>query len=133
MAGSETAHTVADRVSRNQCVTAATLNTMLNASSVTIAPYAASNASITVSEVSTDANGNATVTLESHVTQGLYGKSPRHRRRAQAITFHLMGISLPLIARECCCGSTPVVVESIFRGMPLLGTLQRNFWLRCGA
>ena len=59
---SETAHTVADLVSRNQCVTASTLNTMLNASSATIAPYAAGNASITVSEVSTDANGNATVT-----------------------------------------------------------------------
>jgi Flp pilus assembly protein TadG len=59
---SETAHEVADLVSRNQCVTASTLNTMLNASSVTIAPYAAANASITVSEVSTDANGNATVT-----------------------------------------------------------------------
>ena len=52
---SETAHTVADLVSRNQCVTASTLNTMLNASSATIAPYAAGNASITVSEVSTDA------------------------------------------------------------------------------
>ena len=59
---SETAHTVADLVSRNQCVTASTLNTMLNASSATIAPYAAGNASITVSEVSTDASGNATVT-----------------------------------------------------------------------
>lgn len=35
----------------------------------------------------------------AHVTQGLYGKSPRYRRRAHAITFHLMGISLPLIAR----------------------------------
>jgi len=37
--------------------------------------------------------------FEAHVTQGLYGKSPRYRRRAHAITFHLMGISLPLIAR----------------------------------
>src|SRR5579872_437097 len=59
---SETAHTVADLVSRNACVTSATLNTMLNASSATIAPYAAGNATITVSEVSTDASGNATVT-----------------------------------------------------------------------
>jgi transposase len=33
-----------------------------------------------------------------HVTQTLYGKSPCYRRRALAITFHLMGISLPLIA-----------------------------------
>jgi transposase len=41
--------------------------------------------------------------FESHVTQGLYGKSPRYRRRAQAITFHLMGISSPLIARFLNC------------------------------
>jgi Flp pilus assembly protein TadG len=59
---SETAHTVADLVSRNACVTSSTLNTMLNASSATIAPYTAGNATITVSEVSTDASGNATVT-----------------------------------------------------------------------
>jgi hypothetical protein len=35
---------------------------MLGASSVTIAPYAAGSATVTVSEVSTDANGKATVT-----------------------------------------------------------------------
>jgi len=59
---SETAHTVADLVSRNACVTNSTLSTMLGASSATIAPYASGNATITVSEVSTDASGNATVT-----------------------------------------------------------------------
>jgi len=59
---SETAHAVADLVSRNACVTDSTLNTMLGASSATIAPYPIANATITVSEVSTDANGNATVT-----------------------------------------------------------------------
>jgi len=59
---SETAHTVADLVSRNACVTDSTLSTMLGASSATIAPYSTANAAITVSEVSTDANGKATVT-----------------------------------------------------------------------
>jgi Flp pilus assembly protein TadG len=59
---SETAHTVADLVSRNQCVTDASLSNMLGASSATIAPYASGSAAITVSEVSTDANGKATVT-----------------------------------------------------------------------
>ena len=62
---SETAHTVADLVSRNQCVTSASLSTMLSASSATIAPYASGNATITVSEVSTDASGRATVTWSS--------------------------------------------------------------------
>ncbi|MFB9269251.1 TadE/TadG family type IV pilus assembly protein [Bradyrhizobium erythrophlei] len=59
---SETAHTVADLVSRNACVTDSALSTMLGASSATIAPYSAANATVTVSEVSTDANGKATVT-----------------------------------------------------------------------
>lgn len=59
---SETAHTVADLVSRNACVTDAALSTMLGASSATIAPYSSGNATVTVSEVSTDASGNATVT-----------------------------------------------------------------------
>src|SRR5262249_31373746 len=59
---SETAHTVADLVSRNACVTDSSLSTMLRASSATIAPYSSGNAMIRVSEVSTDANGKATVT-----------------------------------------------------------------------
>jgi Flp pilus assembly protein TadG len=59
---SETAHTVADLVSRNACVTDSALSTMLGASSVTIAPYSAGSTAVTVSEVSTDANGKATVT-----------------------------------------------------------------------
>lgn len=59
---SQTAHTVADLVSRNACVTDSALSTMLGASSVTIAPYSAGSVTVTVSEVSTDANGKATVT-----------------------------------------------------------------------
>ena len=64
---SETAHTVADLVSRNACVTDSSLSTMLGASAATIAPYASppySSTSMTVivSEVSTDAQGKATVT-----------------------------------------------------------------------
>lgn len=59
---SETAHTVADLVSRNACVTDSALSTMLGASAATIAPYDPAAASVTVSEVSTDANGKATVT-----------------------------------------------------------------------
>jgi len=59
---SATAHTVADLVSRNACVTDSALSTMLGASAATIAPYAPAAAIVTVSEVSTDANGKATVT-----------------------------------------------------------------------
>lgn len=59
---SETAHTVADLVSRNACVNASSVSTMLGASAATIAPYSAGNATVTVSEVTTDINGKATVT-----------------------------------------------------------------------
>ena len=59
---SETAHTVADLVSRNACVTDSSLNTMFGASSATIAPYSSTEVSVVVSEISTDANGKATVT-----------------------------------------------------------------------
>lgn len=59
---SETAHTIADLVSRNACVTDSALSTMLGASAATIAPYSAGNTTVLVSEVSTDANGKATVT-----------------------------------------------------------------------
>lgn len=59
---SETTHTVADLVSRNACVTDSSLSTMLGASAATIAPYPSGNVTVVVSEVSTDANGKATVT-----------------------------------------------------------------------
>jgi Flp pilus assembly protein TadG len=59
---SMTAHTVADLVSRNACITDSSVSGMLGASSVTIAPYPGASATVVVSEVSTDANGKATVT-----------------------------------------------------------------------
>jgi len=59
---SETAHTVTDLVSRNACVTDSALSGILSASTTTIAPYSAASATVTVSEVSTDAQGKATVT-----------------------------------------------------------------------
>ncbi|MBR1176202.1 pilus assembly protein [Bradyrhizobium sp. KB893862 SZCCT0404] len=61
-----TAHSVADMVSQNTQVTAAQMTGILAAASSIMAPYPVKNGSnslitITVSEVSTDGNGNATV------------------------------------------------------------------------
>jgi Flp pilus assembly protein TadG len=62
-----TAHSVADMISQNTQLTAARMSSILSASSAIMAPYAVKDASgaslmtITVSEVSTDSNGNATV------------------------------------------------------------------------
>jgi Flp pilus assembly protein TadG len=59
----DTAHIVADLTTQQTTsVTAATMSTILGASSATIAPYSSSNLVVTVSEVNTNASGIATVT-----------------------------------------------------------------------
>lgn len=64
---SETSHSVADMVSQNTQVTASQMQSILLASTSIMAPYAVKDATgnslitVTVSEVSTDKDGNATV------------------------------------------------------------------------
>jgi len=64
----DTAHSVTDLISQQSATTnITTVNSILNASSAIIAPYAsppysASNLMVTVSEVTTDSSGKATVT-----------------------------------------------------------------------
>jgi Flp pilus assembly protein TadG len=64
---SATAHSVADMISQNTQLTSDRMTSILSASSAIMAPYpvvdgsGASLMTITVSEVSTDSNGNATV------------------------------------------------------------------------
>jgi Flp pilus assembly protein TadG len=57
-----TARTVADLVSQKSTVDTAYLNSSLGASAAVLAPYPDTNAKITVSLVTIDANGNAKVT-----------------------------------------------------------------------
>lgn len=57
-----TARTITDLVSQNVSVSTASVATMLNAASAIAAPYTPAKMIITVSEVSTDSSGNATVT-----------------------------------------------------------------------
>jgi len=58
----DTAHIVADLTTQQTSINNATMSSILCASSGTIAPYSSSNLVVTVSEVSTDASGVATVT-----------------------------------------------------------------------
>ena len=114
---SETAHTVADLVSRNACVTASTVSTMLGASSATIAPYSSVNAAITVSEVSTDANGNATVTW----SQSLNG-TPRPVNQPMTLPASLGTPSPPnisLILGEVSYNYTPNLGYAISGTVPI--------------
>jgi Flp pilus assembly protein TadG len=60
-----TTRIVTDLVTQYATVSGTTLTTVLGASSEVIAPYSANNLVITVSEISTDSKGNATVTWSS--------------------------------------------------------------------
>jgi Flp pilus assembly protein TadG len=56
-----TTRTITDLVTQNTTLTQSQLNTLLEASAETIAPYASSNLSITVSEIYTNSSGQSTV------------------------------------------------------------------------
>jgi Flp pilus assembly protein TadG len=58
----DTTHTVADLITQNTSINNATMVAILGASSKIIAPYAPSQLVVTISEVSTNASGHATVT-----------------------------------------------------------------------
>jgi Flp pilus assembly protein TadG len=58
----DTAHTVADLVTQNKNISNASMSTILNSSAQIIAPYSQSSIVVTISEISTNASGAATVT-----------------------------------------------------------------------
>jgi Flp pilus assembly protein TadG len=66
-----TTHTVTDLVTQYTTLSTAELQTLLNASSSIVAPYSASNISVVVSEVSTDASKNATVVWSQPAGNGV--------------------------------------------------------------
>jgi Flp pilus assembly protein TadG len=100
----DTAHIVADLTSQQTTsTTAANVQTILGASSATIAPYSPSNLIVTVSEVSTDSNGAATITW----SQSLNGTG---RPKGQSVTLptSLAGQkNIALILGEVSYGYTP--------------------------
>jgi Flp pilus assembly protein TadG len=101
-----TTHVVADLVTQNTCVTSGvsgTLNTMLQASSATIAPYSATPLTVTVSEVSTDASGNATVTW----SQSLNGTARTLGQQVTLPTSMIGQKNISLILGEVTYGYTP--------------------------
>lgn len=88
----DTAHIVADLTTQQTTsVTAANVQSILGASSATIAPYSSSNLVVTVSEVSTDASGAATVTW----SQSLNGTK---RSAGQPITLPASLVGQPNIS-----------------------------------
>jgi Flp pilus assembly protein TadG len=69
-----TARTVTDLVTQYSSISQADLLVLMGASSQIVAPYSASNIGVTISEVTTDASGNPTITW----TQALNGNSTVH-------------------------------------------------------
>jgi Flp pilus assembly protein TadG len=102
-----TARTVADLVTQFSSVAPPTntdIQTVLGASSAIIAPYSAANLVVTVSEVQTDASGNATVTW----SQSLNGTQ---RPVGQAITLPstIDGANVTYILGEVSYTYTPAI------------------------
>jgi Flp pilus assembly protein TadG len=67
---SATARTITDIVTRNQAVSATDLATILNAASVTMAPYASDNLAMVVSQVTFDAKGAGKVVWSQKAYNG---------------------------------------------------------------
>jgi Flp pilus assembly protein TadG len=85
----ETTHTVADLVSQvKTCVTNNQVTSYLNASAKVLAPYSITNAVVTVSELTTQSGGTATVTW----SQSLNGTP---RTTGQSITLPTSLASMP--------------------------------------
>ena len=85
----DTTHTVADLVSQNKCVTSAQVTTILNASSKVIAPYAISNAVVTISELTTTSDGKSATVAWSQALNG----TPRSQGQSIALPQSLQGLS----------------------------------------
>jgi Flp pilus assembly protein TadG len=67
-----TVRTVTDLVTQYSALSTADMSTLVNASAQVMAPYPSSNLVVTVSEVSTDASGNATITWSTSLNGTAY-------------------------------------------------------------
>jgi Flp pilus assembly protein TadG len=117
----DTAHTVADLATQNKTINNALMQTILNSSQQIIAPYSQLNVIVTLSEVSTDANGAATVTW----SDSLNG-TPRTVGQSMTLPSSLAGQpNISLILGEVSYAYTPNL------GYAITGTvnLADSYWL----
>jgi Flp pilus assembly protein TadG len=99
----DTAHTVADLVTQNKNISNASMTTILNSSGQIIAPYSQANIVVTISEISTNASGAATVTW----SDSLHG-TPRPVGQAVTLPSSLAGQpNISLILGEVSYPYTP--------------------------
>jgi Flp pilus assembly protein TadG len=117
----DTAHTVADLVTQNKTINNATMQTILSASQQIIAPYSLVNATVTISEVSTNGSGAASVTW----SDSLNG-TPRTVGQPMTLPSSLAGqANISLILGEVTYAYTPNL------GYTITGTvnLSDSYWL----
>lgn len=78
---SATAHSIADMVTQNTSLSTSSMQNILTGASATIAPYSISDSSgkslltVTVSEVSSDANGNLTLQWSQSYNGATFGRA----------------------------------------------------------
>jgi len=109
------ARTVTDLASQYVSINNSTMSTILNASSQVISPYSAANMTVTLSEITTDANGHATVTW----SDSLHGTA---RTVGSAITLpnNLQTANITILYGEVTYPYTPPV------GYVFTGTININ-------
>jgi Flp pilus assembly protein TadG len=99
----DAAHTLADIATQNKNISNATMQTILNASQQIIAPFSQTNVVVTLSEISTDNSGAATVTW----SDSLHG-TPRPVGQAYTLPTSLAGQrGISLILGEVSYAYTP--------------------------
>src|SRR5579859_5744601 len=99
----DTAHIVADITSQNSSINNAMMLGILGASAKIVAPYSSSNVIVTVSEVSTDSSGRATVTWSDS-----YQGTPRTVGQLMTLPSSLAGqANISLILGEVSYAYTP--------------------------
>jgi Flp pilus assembly protein TadG len=108
----ETAHLVGDLASQYVTIDNNDMTNILNASSTIIAPYPSANIAMTVSEISTDANGNATVTWSDS-----YNGTPRAVGQVVNLPATLKAANISLILGETSYSYAPQL------GYVLTGTI----------
>jgi Flp pilus assembly protein TadG len=98
------ARTITDLASQYVSINNSTMSTILNASSQVISPYSAANMVVTLSEITTDANGHATVTW----SDSLHG-SPRTVGSSVTLPSNLQTANITILLGEVTYPYTPPV------------------------
>jgi Flp pilus assembly protein TadG len=108
------ARAVADLTTQNATLTTSQINTILNASSTVLAPYAVSNALVRVTELTTDANGKTTVTWSmDNRGGGLAANSP------YILPANVKIKSSSIILSEVSYSYNPIVTFNVFQPITL--------------